>query len=696
MNEGFVRTLGAVIDAVALGHQMGQWSERRRWGHVLDGKDEVEGQISDSMLLDVHGLQALIENPPFISTPGWGPTGFADNIPHITGLMKAYRSGALSPEGFRDFLLASRDWLLPQGVGRTCLELMAEGMNPRIAGLHAPSIVSGSWMMWPIGLFHAGNPGDAYEDGVALSRTMSGGDIVELTGAFCAALSVAVLPGATWESARAALLEKLENRNPNAHELVLESLDIGRNAADETALAAALRDKAFLARTCKFNGTDGMQSCYAAVAVLEYALRRDLDWLALVRAGLMQPDTRFGAMLFCGLYAAFKGTDWPAVWNDSLEKVHPAERRVAKEAIAEAIGNKLKRELDVAREASELAGRGDAEQSRLYDRMLAGFLAGTAANAMGSPVEDRDYPWIVEHHGVVEKILDMRRFESEDDAAMGLMWADTVLRCGGRMFTEDLDATLRDRMNPNNFYYDTQHAYNLMMEGVPPHACGHWNIVTGSALMGCNVIGMYHVCDSEQARTDGLEVSYQYQRGFDVHAAAILCAATAEALRDGATVDSVVEAAIHAAPEEDQECFDEKNGRNARRIFRKMIEDMKGQTDVLSARQAIYDSFYAYNGQDPWEVIAYTLAIFKVANGDVWQAAVGGTNIGRDSDTIACQAALLTACMTGMRGVPEYLLSVYDEKAKRRYADICRGLVELVRKKCGAVSEIADKLGVSP
>lgn len=49
--------------------------------------------------------------------------------------------------------------------------------------------------------------------------------------------------------------------------------------------------------------------------------------------------------------------------------------------------------------------------------------------------------------------------------------------------------------------------------------------------MGCDGVGMYHVGDPFTAGRDGLELAYQYQRGFDVHAAAMLCAATAQALR---------------------------------------------------------------------------------------------------------------------------------------------------------------------
>jgi len=695
MREGFINNVRNAVDGLAFGHQVGQWSERRWWGHVLEGKSVTERDVTEGFLLDETNMRALIEEPPFISTPGWGPTGFEDNIPHILGLIGEYKKqGKMNPELFRDYLLASRDWLMPQGVGRSCLELMAEGMNPRIAGLYAASIASGCWVSFPAAFYNAGNPDDAYEEAVSLCRTLNGGDIVELSGAWSAALSVAVMPGSDWAKARAALTGKLQKRNPKAYALMVESLYIGQTASDEAGLIKSLRDESYTKRVSKY-AVDWMQSCYAAAAVLEYAFKNGLDWVSLVRAGLTAPDSRFCAMLFCGVYAAIKGVIWPELWKLSMDKIHAAKRAEAVESVCEAAESKIRGELAVAREAGALAGEGGCMDSALYDRMLAGMLSGAMANAMGSYVEDRDYDWIVENHGVVDRIMDTRRFDSEDDAAMAIMWAETLIDCGGRIYPEDLADTFRKKMNPRNFYYDTTHGYDVMTGGLPPHACGHWNVVTGSALMGCNVIGMYHACDAGHAYNDGMELSYHYQRGFDVHAAGILCAATSEALRDGSTIDSVVEAAINAAPAALQHCFDAPVRRDARALLRKMIRDVSGHTDVLAARQSIYESYRAYNGQDPWEVIAYTLAVFKVANGDVWQAALGGTNIGRDSDTIACQAALLTACMKGMDGVPEAILGAFDERTIERYRGICEGVAALVAEKCRKAAATAEALGVS-
>ena len=100
----------------------------------------------------------------------------------------------------------------------------------------------------------------------------------------------------------------------------------------------------------------------------------------------------------------------------------------------------------------------------------------------------------------------------------------------------------------------------------------------------------------------------------------------------------------------------------------------------------------SYNGQDPWEVIALTLAIFEVASRSSGSAWSGGTNIGRDSDTIACQTTLLSACMGGMDSVPDYVLTLYEEKSLRQYKALAEDLTALICKKQTDAQAVAAAL----
>jgi len=69
---------------------------------------------------------------------------------------------------------------------------------------------------------------------------------------------------------------------------------------------------------------------------------------------------------------------------------------------------------------------------------------------------------------------------------------------------------------------------------------------------------------------------------------------------------------------------------------------------------------------DPLELWGLALAMFKIADGDVRQAAIGGTNIGRDSDTIAGRAAMLSGTLRGASAVPAEWVKMFSRASLKR------------------------------
>jgi len=235
-----------------LGHQIGQWSERRWWS-FLEGDPSRDG-LSADLLLDPEWTRPALQNPPSITTPGWGPTGFGDLVPYICalGMEYAQQDGPLTPELFRDFLLREREWLRPQAVGRVCVELMSEGMNPRIAGLYAPGLLSACWIAWSVAFYHVAYPDHAYEDAVLLARAQVGGDGVILVGLMAAMLASALSPDSTWDDARTALLGAADKRDPRIASLVRYALEAGNQAADGAEWVAAIQKPDYRGQICKF------------------------------------------------------------------------------------------------------------------------------------------------------------------------------------------------------------------------------------------------------------------------------------------------------------------------------------------------------------------------------------------------------------------------------------------------------------
>jgi ADP-ribosylglycohydrolase len=169
-----------------------------------------------------------------------------------------------------------------------------------------------------------------------------------------------------------------------------------------------------------------------------------------------------------------------------------------------------------------------------------------------------------------------------------------------------------------------------------------------------------------------------YQRGLDMVAATMLAATVAEAFKPEAMVDSVCRAALAAAPRGPLRTFDKRPFRSSRDYLETCIEVADKYTDVLKVRKELYRRCLLYHMIDPLELWGFALAIFKIARGDVRQAAIGGTNIGRDSDTIAGRAAMLSGILRGAGNVPEEWVALFGKDALARIDRNADRLADLV------------------
>ena len=194
-------------------------------------------------------------------------------------------------------------------------------------------------------------------------------------------------------------------------------------------------------------------------------------------------------------------------------------------------------------------------------------------------------------------------------------------------------------------------------------------------------VGFYNIADPGWAAIDATAISYMYQRGLDVTAAVMLAATVADALRPDATVESVLQAALDVAPREPLKTFDRREFASIHDYVRTCLNVAGKYDDVLAARQELYDKCLFYNHVDPLELWGFALAMFKIAGGDVRQASIGGTNIGRDADTIAGRAAMLCGALNGTAGVPQKWIDLFSKSSIERIDHNAARLTELISVK---------------
>jgi ADP-ribosylglycohydrolase len=193
---------------------------------------------------------------------------------------------------------------------------------------------------------------------------------------------------------------------------------------------------------------------------------------------------------------------------------------------------------------------------------------------------------------------------------------------------------------------------------VDPREAGVGNIVNCGAAMYVAPIGVANAGDPEGAYAEALDVAGAHQSSYGREAAGVFAAAVAAAMIPGATAASAVESAIGLA----------KDG--TRRAVEAVAEAADGVTDWEQAIPLLRKAIEPYDTVGPdyrnlsmdarrpsrtkaIEELPVALGFVLVSEGDVRRAVLGGTNYGRDADSIASMAGAIAGALSGRDGVPE-------------------------------------------
>ena len=175
---------------------------------------------------------------------------------------------------------------------------------------------------------------------------------------------------------------------------------------------------------------------------------------------------------------------------------------------------------------------------------------------------------------------------------------------------------------------------------VDPREAGVGNIVNCGAAMYMAPVGIANAGDPAGAYAEAVEIGGAHQSSYGREAGAVFAAAIAAAMAPGATVDSVLAAAIDLAKDgtrqRSRRCSPRPcPGRTGARAFR-CCATPSGR----STRSARPTASPAQDSRRPSrlraiEELPVALGFLKVTGGDVRGSILGATNYGRDSDSIA-------------------------------------------------------------
>ncbi len=321
--------------------------------------------------------------------------------------------------------------------------------------------------------------------------------------------------------------------------------------------------------------------------------------------------------------------------------------------------------------------------NELFARIYGCEAAGNIANSMGDVTEGLSWQEIENRYGFVDKLLPQDKKASRSPQRFGPDWVhyahhrppgmtedgferhrlctSAILKKGGRITIEDLARTWIEDIDPSKFGYllgpQDQVIYNLLKDGLPPAEVGRyaaWPGFIGTSKM-IMPVGIVNACRPDQAARDALELGRIKDVGgrpgnYALEVCAAIAAATAEALRPKATVESVIDIALGQLSAEPRK--EVQQGLD----WAKTANDWKDLRPRYAAR---------YEGKpisNAVEVLSGGLACFYMAKGQPREAILYAVNLGRDTDCKGYVAGGLAGALRGIEAIPAEWVKVVEEQ----------------------------------
>ena len=353
------------------------------------------------------------------------------------------------------------------------------------------------------------------------------------------------------------------------------------------------------------------------------------------------------------------------------------------------------------------------EDSRLYDKVLGCLYGGAVGDAIGAPAEGRMPADIRARYGYITDFVEGWDGPSDIGKGDGRYTDDThMVQLLARCYIEEddhLDAYSfarrivpliadEDRWVPERgqnmklvdrlFYPEKWLLMRLRLANAEPRQGGIGNMVNCGAAMYAAPVGIVNAGDPENAYREAVDIFSAHQQSFGLEAAAAMATAVAEAFKPSATVDSIIGAVLSVAKE------------GTKKAIESVVETAQKHSDWKEAIHPLRDAMRPYDtasesfkgrgvpGTNHWmpsrehsiEEVPIALAFLVVTGGDFEGSVFGGTNYGRDNDSIAGMAGAIAGALHGADAIRGDWMNQINSANRVDLGPIARDLTNLTLK----------------
>jgi ADP-ribosylglycohydrolase len=341
-------------------------------------------------------------------------------------------------------------------------------------------------------------------------------------------------------------------------------------------------------------------------------------------------------------------------------------------------------------------------RERLYDHVAGSLFATALGDAMGAATEQHQIDEIIESHGGMLRELRApgidtfsegnRAGEVTDDSSQMFAMAQAIIEKDGALAEEDWISALlhwsQTSPQAKNMGPTTRPLLEAMARGESTTHIGTVGRstrkltsvgVTNGAAMRIAPAGLVHPGNIEGA----VELAWvtcrpTHDTQIAAASAGAIAAGVARALEPEADVYAVVRATLEGAQR--GEALGAREGRRvagpsvSRRIEMAVEEALRASSfeDALRRIEATVG-----NSVMAVESAPAAIGIFLAAAGDPIESAVGGTNIGNDTDTIAAMACAMAGALRGVDAIPEALRAMVTDANREDIPALAEGLTAI-------------------
>jgi ADP-ribosylglycohydrolase len=333
-----------------------------------------------------------------------------------------------------------------------------------------------------------------------------------------------------------------------------------------------------------------------------------------------------------------------------------------------------------------------------------------AGSSLGAVVEGWDYDRIEKTFGTFDRLVPHECYNNgwireggttEDGVERQKLMITAIIEKKDRVNAEDVRKIwLRDiKPKAPGMVSEKFEAVLLAMakSGIPAGDLGRYCDYAGlnSFARASHPLGLINAGDVQGAKESIFEVGQLYQttnsRGLQW--AVVTGVSIAEACKPDATVDSVL-GAIY------DNCHPDM-------VVREIDRELKNTADCRDFRQLrkYFDNVYngkgmPYSASSANEVVTKSVCIFKMVNGDLYDAMIAGVNLGRDTDCITAVAAGISGALRGASSVPENFITQVDyattlnpyTNSKRTLRETSDGLYEAYKARLNKAQTIINTM----